>query len=133
MSSVNLPTMCTFCPQQAYWVEDDFYEPAGYAKDYDGNHVCKDCRMNEPFYVNVYEMDRCYGGAEEGGWWFDCGYPVASIPVENWENAETVRNIYRLDYPNTGKRSSVLGGEDYDVVIERHFARAFPESRPHYE
>ena len=25
------------------------------------------------FYVNEYEVDRKYGGPEEGGWWYDTG------------------------------------------------------------
>src|SRR4051794_29723324 len=32
-------------------------------------------------YVNVYEVDRAYGGAEEGGWWFDTGQAIESRHV----------------------------------------------------
>jgi len=31
-----------------------------------------------PIFVNVYELDRRYGGDEEGGWWVDTRTPVAS-------------------------------------------------------
>ncbi len=27
----------------------------------------------EVYFVNEYETDRCFGGPEEGGWWFDTG------------------------------------------------------------
>lgn len=32
-------------------------------------------------YVNVYLVTRHYGGPQEGGWWFDVGEPLASVPV----------------------------------------------------
>lgn len=47
--------------------------------------------------------------------------------------AEKVRDEWRARFPDTGKRSSVLGGDDYEVVIQSHFARAYPETKPRYE
>ena len=32
-------------------------------------------------YVNAYEVTREYGGPEEGGWYYDAGEPMASVPV----------------------------------------------------
>tara|TARA_R110002020_G_scaffold215083_1_gene422209 strand:+ start:3012 stop:3404 length:393 start_codon:yes stop_codon:yes gene_type:complete len=32
-------------------------------------------------YVNAYSVTRHYGGPEEGGWWYNRGYPLASVPV----------------------------------------------------
>lgn len=32
-------------------------------------------------YVNAYEVDRRYGGCEEGGWYYNHYEPIASIPV----------------------------------------------------
>ena len=32
-------------------------------------------------YVNAYAVTRHYGGPEEGGWWYNAGEPLASIPV----------------------------------------------------
>lgn len=117
-------------------------------------------------YVNIYAVSRAYGGPEEGGWWFDTGEPVGSIPVEMTEaerralhtlvtqregedidpevydkhfdtylreKAEGVRSAYQDLYPDTGKSSSVLGGDDYRIRIEDHIARPYPDERPHYE
>ena len=28
------------------------------------------------YYVNLYKEGMGYGGPEEGGWWYDEGYPV---------------------------------------------------------
>lgn len=33
-------------------------------------------------YVNVYLVTQIYGGREEGGWYFDSGEPLGSIPIE---------------------------------------------------
>ena len=30
-------------------------------------------------YVNVYEVSQCYGGPEEGGWWFTAGELIETI------------------------------------------------------
>lgn len=48
------------------------------------------------------------------------------------EKAERIAEPLRSQYAATGKRSSVLGGEDYEVVIQDHFARAYPEEAPTY-
>jgi hypothetical protein len=32
-------------------------------------------------YVNVYAVTRHYGGPQEGGWWYNVGQPLASVPV----------------------------------------------------
>lgn len=125
--------------------------------------------MTDRLFVNIYEYGRSYGGPEEGGWWFDTGVPIGSIPVdmtieerqsihslaiathgeelpsvdpdlykkhfENYmrEKAIGVASDWRKRYPETGKASSVLGGEDYRVYVEDHFAQPFPQERPHYE
>lgn len=34
-------------------------------------------------YVNVYHVSQLYGGPEEGGWYYDAGEPIASIPVKS--------------------------------------------------
>jgi hypothetical protein len=34
-------------------------------------------------YVNVYLVTQCYGGCEEGGWYFDASQPLASIPIDS--------------------------------------------------
>lgn len=90
-------------------------------------------------YVNVYAVGRQYGGPEEGGWWYDTGEPVechriAAATEEGLRSlCDEVATRLEADYPRTGRRSSVLGGEDYGVYVEAHEARAFPDERPYYE
>jgi len=86
-----------------------------------------------PFYVNVYATDRHYGGPEEGGWWYDCGEPVASTPYLTRAAARDALVVAQAQFPYTGKRNSVLGGEDWSCHISREFAVAYPTTRPRYE
>lgn len=88
---------------------------------------------NPIHFVNVYRVGQGYGGPEEGGWWFTCGEPEASVPCYSREQAEEVREQLREQFPDTHKRYSVLGGDDYEVSIEDHPAKAFPEEMPYYE
>ena len=34
-------------------------------------------------YLNAYAVTRHYGGPEEGGWWYNSGEPLASIPIDS--------------------------------------------------
>lgn len=36
----------------------------------------------DKLYVNVYGVTRCYGGPEEGGWFYNQSYPLASVPFK---------------------------------------------------
>lgn len=121
---------CHFCPARGYSYGHRFLngedEPTKIV-------LCKDCDRWEPFYVNVYSLGQGYGGPEEGGWWFTCGEPISFQIFETWDEACEWREVMEEKYPQTGKMYSVLGGDDWGVSIERHFARSFPDSRPYYE
>lgn len=84
-------------------------------------------------YVNVYEVTRCYGGAEEGGWYYDAGTVVVSIKVADEAEAEAVSTAMKAEYPYTGYRSSVVYRPDFDVCIEPHEGESYPTWIPRYE
>lgn len=84
-------------------------------------------------YVNVYDVTRCYGGPEEGGWWYDAGDCILALECATKEEARFVAEQLRVEYPRTDKRYSVVGGEDYDVLVENSPGESFPEVRPIYE
>lgn len=84
-------------------------------------------------FVNVYEVDRCYGGPEEGGWWYDAGTLVESAEVPAGE-AEEVAAELAEQYPHTGKVGSVLyQGGDYRIRVEDEPGADYPVEAPHYE
>jgi hypothetical protein len=93
-------------------------------------------------YINIYQLDRHYGGPEEGGWWYDSGVPVASIPLPEvrtftQEDVQAAVDALREVYTYRNRMGSVLypndGGWDYGVVLEDEPAAAYPTERPYYE
>ena len=96
-------------------------------------------------YINVYLVDRAYGGPEEGGWYYDYGNPVESRRVRvDWPQPTLHPDEYshqltflkaRYKQLNEGRPSihSVLSEGRYKVIEEDRFARSWPEKTPHYE
>ena len=89
-----------------------------------------------PWYVNVYEEDRGYGGPEEGGWWYDISEPVHSERFDNERDAEAYAESIKDEYPEQGDRpvsSVIYSGGAHTIRIENHPPVEQPTSRPHYE
>jgi hypothetical protein len=92
------------------------------------------------FYVNVYSIDRCYGGPEEGGWHYDTGSPFDGIHRNSFgcdtqEEAELIQGwlVKTLGrYQPKRNRYSVIGGADIDVFIEAKPPQEWPAERPYY-
>lgn len=88
----------------------------------------------QQWFVAVYLADQGYGGPEEGGWWYECGELVQQTAVNSREEAEELRERLREQFPDTGKRYSVLSGDDYSIRIDiRPMEAGYPETRPRYE
>lgn len=115
-----------------------------------------------PCYVSIYRTERCFGGAEEGGWWYDCWTHEGGIPFPSREAAETylealkkeVEELNIVDAPNRARAMAnipegpdpysdtegyiPLGWSDGGVlkVQVENYAGEFDDSnkpRPHYE
>lgn len=87
-------------------------------------------------YVNAYEVERCYGGPEEGGWYFNAGYPIASVPVLKKRAGEVIDLLEESlgsQYEDNGSIYSVVGGPELNIYVEDHKAEPWPKRRPHYE
>ena len=91
--------------------------------------------------LGFYEIDRAWGGSEEGGWWFDCGQLVRPLKMvigteeQAWAQARRANDL--LDVLQRRKRDvgSVIysGGRHRVCVYENSLPAAYPEQRPHYE
>lgn len=97
--------------------------------------------MKTRFVLAVYEVDRAFGGHEEGGWWYDTGELVAVIGVMPSEDAAFARcrrlNAILTRYQDAaGVRdvSSVLyrGGRLSVEVYEDAPPAHYPAERPYY-
>ncbi|MFT4026817.1 MAG: hypothetical protein QM676_08465 [Novosphingobium sp.] len=91
------------------------------------------------YIVALYEVDRAYGGPEDGGWYFDTGELVrllALAPTEDRAVSIASRANRLLDRLQRHRRpvSSVLydGGRHTAIVYEWTAPPSFPEQRPHY-
>jgi hypothetical protein len=60
-------------------------------------------------YVNAYIVTRHYGGPEEGGWWFNAGEPLASVPVSDNGDPEVIREDLRVKFADLNRGEHLLG------------------------
>jgi hypothetical protein len=90
------------------------------------------------WYVNVYEVDRAYGGPEEGSWYYDTGDPVHEATetyfTEDfaWFRARILGDT-EWTYDGLKVGSVNYRGGQYRVMVQDHPAKAYPEETPHYE
>lgn len=98
------------------------------------------------FFVNVYEVDRCYGGPEEGGWYYDAGYAsphqtqIGGKTFFNRSNAVAYCNELNAKLDAEAKEggyrrnvgSVCYSGGAYQAHVEQHPARSYPEETPYY-
>ena len=91
-------------------------------------------------FVNVYLIDRAYGGPEEGGWYYTMGLfsDGEAFPDEREEDVERAveQAKSRCDDWNEKRNSdigSVLSDGKYVVRIENHPGKNYPDVKPHYE
>ena len=86
-------------------------------------------------YINVYCVTRQYGGPEEGGWWYNWRAYVKGYKFDTAKEAEeSLEELSDLWHEgDTGNIYSVLGGEEYNVILEEYYAQSKTRYRPHYE
>jgi hypothetical protein len=91
------------------------------------------------YVVALYEVDRAYGGPEEGGWWYDTGMIAMTLRVCASEATAIAlaRRVNRLlDQIQRSRRTieSVLytGGRYRACLFERIAPEFFPAERPTY-
>lgn len=88
-------------------------------------------------FVNVYLVDRAYGGPEEGGWWYGCGELVQSIGVPARKAKRCQERVQKvLDKWNSERRSninSVLSEGRFELSVDSDRGVSYPQYRPYYE
>lgn len=88
-------------------------------------------------YVNVYLIDRAYGGSEEGGWWYDTQDVELSCRCKDENHARIVYNQMVTTYAeeNRNRRSdisSVLSEGRFEVRLEAWEGECYPIQKPYY-
>lgn len=112
-------------------------------------------------YLSVYTIEQCYGGPEEGGWWYTVSKLDSYIYCDNHEQAERLikeaeqelaamniqrRKDYASSYDRLGEESSSSypegyiptawsDGGEYRLIIESVLGSQDNSNapRPHYE
>lgn len=85
------------------------------------------------WYAVVYEVDRAYGGPEEGGWYYSTGQVVHQVICSTEHEADTAAEKLEELFPNNGTSSSVMyAGGDYRVSVQKSPGKDYPENRPYY-
>lgn len=80
-------------------------------------------------YINVYVTEQMYGGPEEGGWYYEAGDPLASLPV----HASTPQDVVDSMKAQLENRCRAICPGTVKSFTEEHYACSYPERRPHYE
>lgn len=89
-----------------------------------------------PFYVVAYVVDRCYGGPEEGGWWYD---RLSILEVRRaWDlstGLKAARELREAHPTCRHGRESVLGSGDVYVrcYYETNMLPEETKGKPRYE
>ncbi|QMP84150.1 hypothetical protein HUN41_00286 [Streptomyces phage Coruscant] len=84
-------------------------------------------------FVNVHLVDRHWGGSEEGGWHFDAGEIMSSIPVPNRRIANAVvRVLENGEFSNKGRKPiwSVNSRGEYRVTVDTKIGSDWSDYRP---
>ncbi|HUU88866.1 MAG TPA: hypothetical protein VMX17_14095 [Candidatus Glassbacteria bacterium] len=99
-----------------------------------GKFIEKDCGGIIK-YVNAYAETRCFGGQEEGGWWYNCGEPLDSVSVTSYnEFVQWKKNlVVKFKDQEWGDIYSSTGGMRVKIVLEDKPAEAWPLKKPTYE
>ena len=88
-------------------------------------------------FLNAFSVNRVLGGREEGGWWYDEGIALASIPFKrgNELTEQKFRSLMQnaIGWHSKYKLDSVLGRDEFRMYTENTFAADFPTEKPHYE
>jgi hypothetical protein len=119
-----------------------FNEDGEQAYDYDTGEDETETVAPEPnqYVIAVYELDRHYGGAEEGGWWYNSGSLVRLVKLTK-NKAKAYEYVRRFNHwidllckPKYGLSSVCYEGGEYECrVYPDNAPPHFPTETPHYE
>lgn len=66
-------------------------------------------------YLSIYVCERCYGGPEEGGWWYDVMKLESTIYCDNWEQADRIVEESKEEL----ERQNVQRRKDYTFAYDQ--------------
>ena len=82
----------------------------------------------EPTTITVHEIWEQYGGPEEGGWTYQCGYPIETVCV--FSRSQALRVLHEL---HEKYDTEEYEEQTFDICLSNKIAKWYPDRRPHYE
>lgn len=87
----------------------------------------------EPVTITLHECCMRYGGPEEGGWYYQQGWPVKTICV--FSKKQAIKEAIKLQQwaeKEFGECKDYLGWDTWSISFADGYAKAYPEERPYY-
>jgi len=90
-------------------------------------------------FIRVYEMDRAYGGPEEGGWYYNCGVAVSPNYCVKYTEEDVEDAIYHLRKIHEDENAVSISSVSYNGgcygarASSQPLSENFPTFTPHYE
>jgi hypothetical protein len=96
--------------------------------------VHQEWEHQDPTTITIHETTLNYGGPEEGGWWYQAGYPVLTHCIFSKKQAVQAFIQYFDEYevaeqPSLGNSTTY---SNYEVNFGNGYATVYPETKPHY-
>ena len=96
--------------------------------------VHQEWEHQDPSTITIHETTLNYGGPEEGGWWYQAGYPVLTHCIFSKKQAIQTFIQYFDEYeiaeqPSLGDSTTY---HNYEVNFANGYATVYPETKPHY-
>jgi hypothetical protein len=101
-----------------------------YIRQYDSFVQWESC---EPTTVCLYEVRSKFGGPEEGGWYYECGYHLGTTCV--FSRKQAIREAVYLhlqaieDYE---EEYDYLGWRNFSIDFDTKYGKDYPTERPYY-
>ena len=171
---VKETSMCINCDKEIYWqtckCETPRFNEHGVCMRYIQNKgqdcegkintcQCESPRQKESKFISLYQSHQCYGGAEEGGWWYHQSFlqesyecideqQASEIRQEMWDFADEMNELSKKQHNKHLAESLEWlearnldadflpepdGPSEYHVTYERYPGESDTGSyRPHY-
>ena len=87
----------------------------------------------EPTTITLHECTMHYGGPEEGGWYWESGWPIKTVCI--FSKKQAIREAIELEeyaLKTIGDKKDNLGWPQWCVSFSNEYAKAYPEERPYY-
>ena len=85
------------------------------------------------YYINVYKVIKCYGGPENGGWYYNQGTLLQTVPVCSNDNVKAIKHSLQKSYAHIKQGNVYRGGSALLVSVDEQMGADYPTTKPTYQ